>query len=253
MAAQAGTPDQALKDFRAKVLNKKFIVQGFSDDPVTTFQWTGTGLSYNDPKLHTIGVLEPKSVELRAHKLEVSGERTTLVRGKDGSLKLDGGAQALLVVDLDGADAVQAIPSLKSALFYQTIQEGLAALPPGYASLVSAGKAQTEKKDQSPVAKYKYCPTEDQKFRQATVLNAPAAEFSDEAKRARFSGTVEIMLTVGQDGVPRDLWVLRPAGLGLDQKAGQAASRYKFHPATCDGKPVESTMYVDVDFTVLPG
>jgi len=250
--AQTPSPDRALKDFQAEVLNKKFIVQGFSDDPVTTFQWTGTGLSYNDPKLHTIGVMEPKSVELQTNKLKISGERTTLVRDKDASLKLDGGAHAVIVVDLQGADAAQAIPALKSALFFQTIQDGLAALPPGYASLVSARPTQKDSRDLSSAPKYKYCPSEDQAFQRATILDAPDAEFSDEAKQARFSGTVKVMLTVGEDGIPRNVWILRPAGLGLDQKAGQAALRYKFHPATCDGKPVKMTFYIDVSFKVLP-
>jgi protein TonB len=245
--AQVQTPEQALKEFRRQILGNKLLVRGFSDDPVTTFQWTGTGLSYSDPKLHTLGVLKADSVELQANKLKISGERTTLVRDKDGSFRLDGGAHATIVVDLQDSAVAQVIPALKAALFFTTIQDGLDALPPGYASLVFARPTSKDPPDTSYTQKSKECEV----FLRPSVMYAPAAEFSDEAKQAHFSGNVEVMLTVGEDGLPHSLWILRPAGLGLDQKAGQAALKYKFHPATCDGKPVKTTLYMDVNFKML--
>jgi TonB family protein len=249
--AQGQTTKQALKEFRGQILGNKLIVRGFSDDPITTFQWTGTGLSYSDPQLHTLGVLKADSVELQANKLVISGERTTLIRDKDGSFKLDGGAHAVIVVNLQGSAAAQVIPALKAALFFTTIQDGLAALPPEYASLISALPTPKDVSDASHVQKYKECPSEDQVFQRPSILYAPPAEFSEEAKQAHFSGNVTVKMTVGEDGLPHNLWIFKPAGLGLDQEAGQAASKYKFRPATCDGKPVKTTLYMDVNFKML--
>jgi protein TonB len=44
---------------------------------------------------------------------------------------------------------------------------------------------------------------------------------------------------------------VRPAGLGLDEKALAAVQQYKFSPAMQDGKPVKVDLYVDVNFQIF--
>ena len=74
------------------------------------------------------------------------------------------------------------------------------------------------------------------------------AEFSEEARRAKFSGNVEIYLVVDEHGNPTHIRVTRGAGMGLDEKAIEAVRQYKFKPGTLNGKPVKVDLYVDVDF-----
>jgi TonB family protein len=42
--------------------------------------------------------------------------------------------------------------------------------------------------------------------------------------------------------------VLRPLGLGLDEKAFEAVKKWKFAPGLQDGKPVTAEMTVAVEF-----
>lgn len=77
---------------------------------------------------------------------------------------------------------------------------------------------------------------------------APDPEYSDKALRAHIGGAVSISLTVGIDGKPRDITVLKKLGYGLDEKAVEAVRQWRFEPATREGKPVETKIQVDVTF-----
>ena len=83
------------------------------------------------------------------------------------------------------------------------------------------------------------------------VLVQPDAEFSEEARKAKFSGSVEVYLWVGADGTPSHVRVARGIGMGLDEKAVEAVRKYKFRPAMKDGKPVAVDLYIDVNFQIL--
>lgn len=74
------------------------------------------------------------------------------------------------------------------------------------------------------------------------------AEFSDQARRERFSGVVVISMIVNEEGVPVDVKVVRSIGHGLDEKALDAARQYRFTPAMRDGKPVAVRITMEVSF-----
>ncbi|HLI77498.1 MAG TPA: energy transducer TonB [Acidobacteriaceae bacterium] len=76
-------------------------------------------------------------------------------------------------------------------------------------------------------------------------------EFSEEARKAKFSGNVVVSLIVGADGKPRNVHVLRGVGMGLDEKAVEAVQQYKFKPATQNGKAVAVYLNVEVNFQIF--
>ena len=80
------------------------------------------------------------------------------------------------------------------------------------------------------------------------ALNTPDPEYSEEARKAKYQGTVLLWLIVGPDGKPRDIKVSRPLGMGLDQKAVEAVRRWLFQPAEKDGRPVAVQINVEVNF-----
>jgi len=77
---------------------------------------------------------------------------------------------------------------------------------------------------------------------------SPDPEYSEEARKAKYQGTVVLGLVVGPDGRPRDMKVLRSLGLGLDEKAIEAVKNWRFEPAVKDNKPVAVYISVEVDF-----
>lgn len=76
-------------------------------------------------------------------------------------------------------------------------------------------------------------------------------EYSEEARKAKFQGTVVLYVEVDEQGRPRNLRVVRPLGLGLDEKAIEAVSKWKFRPGYKDGKAVTVAATVEVNFRLL--
>jgi TonB family protein len=70
------------------------------------------------------------------------------------------------------------------------------------------------------------------------VLFKVEPEYSEEARKAKYQGTVVLYIEVDEKGLPRNLKVLRALGLGLDEKAIQAVQKWKFRPGYKDGKAV---------------
>jgi len=83
------------------------------------------------------------------------------------------------------------------------------------------------------------------------VLFAPEPEFSEEARKAKVAGNVLVYLQVDTNGRPINVRVLRPIGMGLDQKALEAVKQYKFKPAMENGHPVIVEMNVEVNFQIF--
>jgi TonB family protein len=73
-------------------------------------------------------------------------------------------------------------------------------------------------------------------------------EFSESARAARYQGVVTLELVLNSEGVPTNIHVVHPLGLGLDAKAVEAVQNWKFSPATKDGEPVAVKIAVEVDF-----
>ena len=76
-------------------------------------------------------------------------------------------------------------------------------------------------------------------------------EFSEEARRAKFSGMVILAIEVDATGHARALRVLQSPGLGLEQKAIDAVTQWRFRPGYQDGKPVVTSATVEVNFRLL--
>lgn len=83
------------------------------------------------------------------------------------------------------------------------------------------------------------------------VLTKPEPEFSEEARRAHFQGSVIVYLVVDEHGMPQAVRVVQGVGMGLDEKALDAVRQYRFRPAMEDGKPVKVEMQIEVTFSIL--
>jgi TonB family protein len=84
-----------------------------------------------------------------------------------------------------------------------------------------------------------------------SVLYKVEPEYSEEARKAKFQGTVVLFIVVDEKGNPRDLKVVRPLGLGLDQKAIEAVEKWKFRPGMKDGHAVPVQATIEVNFRLL--
>jgi TonB family protein len=79
----------------------------------------------------------------------------------------------------------------------------------------------------------------------------PEPEYSEDARKAKYSGTVLLSVVIDEHGLTRDIKVVRPVGLGLDEKAIEAVSRWKFRPAMKGGRAVAVQANIEVNFRLL--
>jgi TonB family protein len=84
-----------------------------------------------------------------------------------------------------------------------------------------------------------------------TLLSKVEPEYSEEARRAKYQGTVVLYVEVYPDGKAHNLKVLRSLGLGLDEKAIEAVNKWRFRPGYKDGKPVAVQATIEVNFRLL--
>ncbi len=76
-------------------------------------------------------------------------------------------------------------------------------------------------------------------------------EFSEEARKAKHQGVVVLTIEVDPSGNVRNVHVRQSLGLGLDEKAIEAVSHWRFRAAILDGKPVTTEAVVQVNFQLL--
>jgi TonB family protein len=82
------------------------------------------------------------------------------------------------------------------------------------------------------------------------LIYAPDPEFSEQARRAKYQGVCDISLIVDVQGTPQRIHVVRPLGMGLDEKAMEAVRQYRFKPALYKGKAVPVEVNIEVNFRI---
>jgi protein TonB len=84
-----------------------------------------------------------------------------------------------------------------------------------------------------------------------SVLFRVDPEYSEEARKAKYSGTVVLYIEVDTSGHASNIRVLKAIGLGLDEKAMEAVNKWRFKPGLKDGKPVKVRAQIEVNFRLL--
>ena len=94
-------------------------------------------------------------------------------------------------------------------------------------------------------------------YRVGGGVSAPAVlfkvdpEYSEEARKAKYSGTVTLAVVVDTEGKARDIHVVKSLGMGLDEKAIEAVQKWKFKPGMKGGQPVNVRATIEVNFRLL--
>ena len=76
-------------------------------------------------------------------------------------------------------------------------------------------------------------------------------EYSDEARKAKIQGLVIVRVVIDARGQVQNMSVAQGLGLGLDERAIAAVQKWKFRPATRNGKPVSTNALIHLTFRLL--
>ena len=85
-----------------------------------------------------------------------------------------------------------------------------------------------------------------------TCVYCPDPKYSEEARKAKYQGTVVLQVVITPDGRAIDIQVVKGPGLGLEEKAVEAVKLWRFKPANGPGgKPVPVTVPLEITFRLL--
>jgi len=79
-------------------------------------------------------------------------------------------------------------------------------------------------------------------------ISGPNPQYTEIARKARIQGVVIVEAIIDKGGNVTNVRVLKPLPMGLDQAAVDAVKRWKFEPATLNGKPVDVYYNLTVNF-----
>ena len=80
------------------------------------------------------------------------------------------------------------------------------------------------------------------------ITGKPKPAYTEEAKRLRIEGAVVLQVTFSASGTVHNVRVVRGLGYGLDEAAVRAAQSLVFEPAKRDGRPIDVTSNVRIEF-----
>jgi TonB family protein len=79
----------------------------------------------------------------------------------------------------------------------------------------------------------------------------PDPSYSELARQAGYEAVSVLRLIVDRVGLPKNIRIAKPAGMGLDEQAVNAVRTWRFDPAQKDGNPVAVRIVVEVAFKVF--
>jgi TonB family protein len=85
--------------------------------------------------------------------------------------------------------------------------------------------------------------------RQPQLIYKVEPEYSEDARKVHFQGTVVLAIEVDSNGSPSNIRVV--VGLGLDERAIQAVAKWRFRPAMSGDHAVAAPATVEVSFHLL--
>jgi TonB family protein len=269
-AALASCGQTTENDISARLKGKPLYLRGMWGEDHLSFDADGQPQKAYHAITFTECAFQAKSIKLQKDKLRIEGQRMALEFFPDGKMKTVevetrgyDGHMTIEVLGAPGTDFTKALDAI-FAVDLATITPDLPDywqefahrmfLPAGEA--LAAPTSDVERHLQEIPSKASKKSSEKAmhvggSVKPPRVLKSVDPDFSEVAKAMKFSGNVQVYLWVDENGMPSHLKIVRPAGLGLDEKALAAVQQYKFSPAMQDGKPVKVDLYVDVNFQIF--
>jgi TonB family protein len=81
-----------------------------------------------------------------------------------------------------------------------------------------------------------------------SLVSKVEPEYSEEARAAKYMGTVLLKIVVDVDGKAKDIQVVNALGMGLDEQAVLAVRQWTFKPGEKDGAPVPVLAQIEINF-----
>lgn len=255
VAVQARAQDRAAVEKGLEQAYEKKIVtlRGFYGGPRLVYGPDGGLIRGGDPGPWTVdGEVQITQIRLRRDRIDLTGDRIFLVynREQKSFQNLRGGAVKITLnlpaVPVTSNSVAQALHKA-----FLGTDDRLEDAVPAYWKPFLKGESEVLARG---VRRSTDNPGKNQEQTSPPVpVSDPNPPYTPEARRAKYSGDVSLVVTVDALGKVTSVVIATPAGLGLDDQAVQTVQTWQFRPALRNGEPVRVRASVEVRFRLSGG
>jgi protein TonB len=83
------------------------------------------------------------------------------------------------------------------------------------------------------------------------LIHKEEPQYSAQARAANYEGKAVLYVEIGPDGIVRKVRILQGVGFGLNEKAMEAVSQWRFKPGRKSGEPVTVAATIEVNWRLL--
>ncbi len=249
-----------------RLIGKPLFLRGFWANDSLKFDAAGKLVNNSKTKAFSLCGIDVEHVSLQHDKLVLDGWRTGLqfIKNRPSRIILSTqrqtiGAQELMKIEIAAPVSGDYGPAL-SAIFADGLADITPQLPQFWQRYARRYFAKGELAPEDPkTVTAELTRNDSPNLRKASKTFPPPKLLHDEEPTlpedvAKTFKTIEsdvlLRFVVTENGDPSDIFIIMPAGLGMDEAAAATVQKYKFSPVIENGKPVPVAMQVEVRFAV---
>ena len=244
----------------ARLLDKPLYLRGAWLDDKLRFDSAGQLLGRSRTTSFTLAAIDISRVDLQSNKLLLEGRRVGIQFDKDVPTRVPLNAgkpqepkDERIRIEI-AAPPTHDFTAALDAVFTTSPGDMLPTLPDFWQTYVRKHFPPTAPSAQPPATPDH---TDPHIYRVGggitppRLVHMPEPEFDEAARSLKVSGNSMVNMIVSTDGTTSRFAIVRPAGIGLDEKAIEAVRAYRFQPAMRNGQPVAVELNVDVNFQIF--
>jgi TonB family protein len=236
------------------------MIRGLYAGDKLNYDAQGNMIGPAQPQAFTLSAIRATSVALTNTDLEVQGVRAGLVfsytrslpafafslRPADVKIGTEACGGKISITIARNAEQPEALDAALHKVFAFGIDSDLAEGAPDYWQAWLRGYLHPASPE--PVAGLDRAMHAEGKVSAPRLIHVANPGFSRAAREAGLSGMSLIGLIVDKGGMPQQIHVVAPLGMGLDEEAVDAVRKYRFKPAMYQGEPVPVEINIEVNF-----
>jgi len=268
--ARADTPDQVRQELVRTLIRHTIYVRQAYQASYLRFDEQGKLLNHVEPGSWTdTGAIYPTKIEMSSTGLlHIEAQRVAVAFDQTKATWQTIRRESVpVVVEVQFSQATLTVESAQrtiNAVFAKSLEELTPALPKHWQPCTSGvlqhdpvrrGRVFCFDKNVTPDM-VSHAPVATDAIREtgsvspARPVEAPIPKFTDVARELRFNGSSILWVVLNEMGRAEQIYVVSPAGYGLDDEAVKAISKWEFSPAVLNGKPVRVQTIIEVNFKV---
>jgi protein TonB len=258
---------------RSEFVGQRFFISGFPSGVALNFDVNGNLIDNEKPGTWTVdGLVEIQKVTVFDDRVEFAGERklisfepTRHVKGTSPvpETRTHSGGKVVIRVARSSSDGKDSLQAVRRILLDRSAPI-LGRVPPYWKPFVCRMEAASNGASESMCDTFQIkgigpltnpeASGKSAKDKNALGVKPPEAKytpdpvFPNKARRVRSVATCVFMVVIGEDGVPSNIRVTEPCGLGFDDSAYAAIQEWRFKPATRNKEPMPVTINIEINF-----